>query len=378
MSLTKASYSMITGASANVIDFGADPTGAADSTSAIQSALDSFSCVTLPSGTYKISSPLQFNTSNFLMGQGTSSILNATHNGAIIAGKSVTPSSGTNVRRYRGGGSNFTINGPGAGANTSSIGLDMRGCSQFKWFDIWITNVYTGVKQGDNYSTYYNEFYACDIQYVYYGYDNSTLGNENLVVGGRVNDCSIGTRDSDCSHNVYVKLAIELFTTGHKTISPAAVSIQYITSRLESGTTGVLIDATAQDTTIISPQYQTVTTAVTNNGSTTIRFDNLGVKTRYGSLVTCAAIQTINQAIGPISATTSLQISFSLTAIPGTSIVPGDSVSITLPSTWPSTLVASAPLVSGTNAVAMNVYNSSASPVSLSAANYVITIFKMT
>ena len=40
MSLTKASYSMITGAPINVLDFGADPTGATDSRAAIQAALD--------------------------------------------------------------------------------------------------------------------------------------------------------------------------------------------------------------------------------------------------------------------------------------------------------------------------------------------------
>ena len=39
MSLTKVSYSMITGASVNVLDYGADPTGVADSTTAIQLAI---------------------------------------------------------------------------------------------------------------------------------------------------------------------------------------------------------------------------------------------------------------------------------------------------------------------------------------------------
>ena len=41
MSLTKVSYSMVRGAPVNVVDFGADPTGATDSTAAIQAALDS-------------------------------------------------------------------------------------------------------------------------------------------------------------------------------------------------------------------------------------------------------------------------------------------------------------------------------------------------
>lgn len=40
MSLTKATYSMIEGAPANVLDYGADPTGVADSTAAIQAAVN--------------------------------------------------------------------------------------------------------------------------------------------------------------------------------------------------------------------------------------------------------------------------------------------------------------------------------------------------
>ncbi len=42
MSLTKVSYSMIDGAATNVLDYGADPTGVADSTTAIQDALNQF------------------------------------------------------------------------------------------------------------------------------------------------------------------------------------------------------------------------------------------------------------------------------------------------------------------------------------------------
>lgn len=59
MSLTKATYSMIKGASANVLDYGADPTGVADSTTAIQAAIDAnLSEVFLPDGVYKITSTL--------------------------------------------------------------------------------------------------------------------------------------------------------------------------------------------------------------------------------------------------------------------------------------------------------------------------------
>lgn len=60
MSLTKVSYSMIDGAVVNVLDYGADPTGVADSTAAIQAAIDSFASgrgtVFFPIGTFKVTS----------------------------------------------------------------------------------------------------------------------------------------------------------------------------------------------------------------------------------------------------------------------------------------------------------------------------------
>lgn len=54
MSLTKVSYSMIKGAAVNVLDYGADPTGVADSTAAIQAAIDTGKTVWIPNGTYSI------------------------------------------------------------------------------------------------------------------------------------------------------------------------------------------------------------------------------------------------------------------------------------------------------------------------------------
>lgn len=63
MTLTKATYSMVEGAPLNVLDFGADPTGVADSTAAIQAAIDTAlnnTQVFVPVGTYKISSTITF------------------------------------------------------------------------------------------------------------------------------------------------------------------------------------------------------------------------------------------------------------------------------------------------------------------------------
>lgn len=68
MSLTKVSYSMITGSPLNVLDYGADPTGTNDSKAAIQLAMDaaktSKQAVFLPAGTYLISNSLQHITNN--------------------------------------------------------------------------------------------------------------------------------------------------------------------------------------------------------------------------------------------------------------------------------------------------------------------------
>jgi hypothetical protein len=59
MSLTKATYAMIDGAPVNVLDYGADPTGAVDSTTAIQNAINAAAAAgnkIVAQGTFRISS----------------------------------------------------------------------------------------------------------------------------------------------------------------------------------------------------------------------------------------------------------------------------------------------------------------------------------
>lgn len=80
MSLTKATFSMISGAVVNALDFGADNTGADDATAAIQAAIDSFGAGTafavntggtvfLPKGIYKITN-LTLKNGISLIGEG--------------------------------------------------------------------------------------------------------------------------------------------------------------------------------------------------------------------------------------------------------------------------------------------------------------------
>lgn len=59
MSLTKASFSMINGSVGNVVDYGADPTGASDSTTAINNAIIANSVVVIPPGTFRCDSAIQ-------------------------------------------------------------------------------------------------------------------------------------------------------------------------------------------------------------------------------------------------------------------------------------------------------------------------------
>jgi hypothetical protein len=89
MSLTKVTYSMIEGSVVNVIDFGADPTGATDSTVAIQAAIDSVTngTVYFPNGTYSINTTLNIDASVKrslnLLGNGLASSLQ--YDGAVDA-----------------------------------------------------------------------------------------------------------------------------------------------------------------------------------------------------------------------------------------------------------------------------------------------------
>ena len=65
MALTKVSYSMTTGAPTNILDYGADPTGATDSTAAIQAAIAAGDCIYCPTGTYLITGQLNVGGKTF-------------------------------------------------------------------------------------------------------------------------------------------------------------------------------------------------------------------------------------------------------------------------------------------------------------------------
>lgn len=94
MSLTKVTYSMIDGAVANVLDYGADPTGVADSTTAITNALAAADVAYLPAGSYKVSQIV-------ITGSGNSAVFGKTLRGAGIGVTTLVGAvAGTSIIRF--------------------------------------------------------------------------------------------------------------------------------------------------------------------------------------------------------------------------------------------------------------------------------------
>lgn len=72
MGLTKVSYSMIAGAPANIMDYGASPLASASTnTAAIQQCIDENSVIYIPAGTYQINGPISINDAAVSGGQRT-------------------------------------------------------------------------------------------------------------------------------------------------------------------------------------------------------------------------------------------------------------------------------------------------------------------
>lgn len=84
MSLTKVSYSMIAGAVANVLDYGADPNGVSDSLSAFNAAFADASTVYVPEGTYLVTGTVVVPTNKNIFGTGNSSIISGNFAGAVL------------------------------------------------------------------------------------------------------------------------------------------------------------------------------------------------------------------------------------------------------------------------------------------------------
>lgn len=159
MALTKVSYSMITGAPVNVLDFGADPTGVADSTSAINAAL-AFSVatgkpgvVTIPSGTYKCTSTITVDVSMIrLVGQ-YATLSFATAAASIVAIQVTSLTTSTIFNQSPSGIEGLVLVGPNTG--TASVAIDFDATAPYNiayssFENIAIYNFYNGLTFHDN------------------------------------------------------------------------------------------------------------------------------------------------------------------------------------------------------------------------------------
>jgi hypothetical protein len=96
MALTKATYSMIDGAYLNVLDYGADGSGATDSKAAIQTAINAAGndgkALFFPTGTYRIDTPLTWNKPIHLIGEGSKRLNFGPGTGSVIKAGAVMSS----------------------------------------------------------------------------------------------------------------------------------------------------------------------------------------------------------------------------------------------------------------------------------------------
>jgi len=194
MSLTKASYSMITGAPVNVLDYGADPTGVVDSTSAIQAAINAIvatntpGTLVFPSGTYKCTTTITVNCGYVSM-SGQRAHLNFSTIGDIPAlqfiGGNLFSGNPWNQSDFRFQG--FTIIGPAQG---TGVGLYLNqltsgsnsGPSHTAFSDFHILNFKHGIMFGNH--TYLCTFDHFDI----YNVTNGIYYPQNDLAGNVITD----------------------------------------------------------------------------------------------------------------------------------------------------------------------------------------------
>lgn len=169
----------------DIRNFGADPTGVEDSTSAIQAALDAYSAIWIPDGTYKITSTIVLNSNNVLMFESRAAIITtATHDINLVAA---------------GGKTNISIRGgkfqqTSAGASSDVAAVVFSSCTNcevigtefdgMQWAGVWLQNSSHSLVE----DCYFHDWLgtiqdACDVLIQYESHYNVVRGN-NMYGGG--------------------------------------------------------------------------------------------------------------------------------------------------------------------------------------------------
>lgn len=124
MPLTKVSFSMITGAPANILDYGASPSASATvNTAAIQACINENKVVYIPSGVYQINGPITLNSAAVSGGQRT--IFGDSRERSIIRATTSNSCLKNDVQRHDAITlENFTFDGNNVASVGVSLGVD--------------------------------------------------------------------------------------------------------------------------------------------------------------------------------------------------------------------------------------------------------------
>ncbi len=295
MSLTKVTYSMIDAKIANVVDFGADPTGVADSTAAIQAALNAELNVYIPPSTsvaFKITAPLTIRNGTtiymdgaritstvagiFRLPSGGRSTIYAANavlqTDTTTAGAAIALASGaTTVTESRIYGFPLIIQANNL-VDNASRGIDMRGFYR-SYLEVAVSNFYYGVyadgDAGATFATYYNVLMKPDIRCGQQGYAIwlTNLCNAFTIVGVNINGGGVGYGGiviEDSGANSIVGGYLENFAAnassfGISLIDSSAVNISGVTLDQSAGDLtanyALKLLGTTDGCSIINPQF---------------------------------------------------------------------------------------------------------------------------
>lgn len=196
MSLTKVTYSMISGEISNVLDYGADNTGVADSRAAFVAAFATGRNVYAPKGTYKILGNIQIPGLSFLLGDGLNSTIIQSTCSADTVCFTIGQQGAAGVT-YGGGIKNLSLV-----LNTSgSIGIKLISTSQTELENLYIQgslplpNADIGIIiSASNTGSYFNTLKNINIQYTDICYKNQTTvadGNSYVTSNTYINCCAL-------------------------------------------------------------------------------------------------------------------------------------------------------------------------------------------
>lgn len=206
MSLTKASYSMITGAPINVLDFGADPTGVADSTNAFKAAMaaagrlrltpynvieNGGQIIFMPQGQYLITDTLLYSSSLLFKGVGRGSCINFTpaSSKSLFSPDPAKTASGVTLHGVTF--EDFMAIGQNANAldgirstTSTTAYAEFISIRRVALLDFKGSAIYIGQLAAANGSTYFNEIDQCQLSNNYINLYIDYWGGPTVVTGG--------------------------------------------------------------------------------------------------------------------------------------------------------------------------------------------------